>query len=70
MTREPEWLSRKEASRFLSEIGCPVAVQTLANMAVKNNERHGPPFYRFGNKVRYKADDLQSWVDAKAERVM
>ncbi len=67
---KPEWLTRKEASAFLSDLGCGVSLQTLARYAVRKNERDGPPFYRFQNRVRYRADELRLWAENKTERVL
>jgi len=25
--------------------------------------RYGPPSYRLGNKIRYRPDEVRSWVD-------
>lgn len=73
MTRPPvqaEWLSRKEAARYLESIGCPVSVRTLETRAVNNNEGRGPPFTRIGWKtVRYKREDLDRWAKKEAVRV-
>lgn len=73
MTRLPgpdDWLSRKEAARYLESIGCPVSVRSLETRAANNNEGRGPSFTRVGWKtVRYRRDDLDRWAKAEARRV-
>lgn len=67
---EVEWLTRKEASRFLSRIGCPVSVATLAGMAANNNAGKGPAFTRTGwRTVRYQPADLRAWANGRTTRV-
>ena len=68
---DADLLSRKEAAKYLSSIGCPISVQTLANMAANRNVGKGPSFTRFGWKtVRYRRMDLDSWAQSRPmERV-
>lgn len=62
MAKDRDWLSRKEASRWLTERGCPVSPRALEQMASNNNARHGPIYYRNGwSNVQYRADDLEVW---------
>jgi hypothetical protein len=69
MTRD-EWLSRKEAARYLESIGCPVSVRMLERRAANNNEGGGPSFTRIGWKmVRYRREDLEAWAKVQATRV-
>lgn len=63
------WLSRKDAARFLANIGCPISAKTLANLAVNNNALSGPPFTRTRKIVRYDAADLRAWAAREAVRV-
>lgn len=64
------WLTRKEAARFLSGLGCIASVQSLANMAAKDNAGKGPPFHRTGvNIVRYLETDLRAWAATRMKRV-
>lgn len=65
-----EWLSRKEAARYLESIGCPVSARSLETRAANNNEGRGPPFTRVGWKtVRYRKADLDAWAKREAVRV-
>lgn len=67
---EKRWFSRKEAAAFLVDIGCPIAPQTLANLATHNNEMRGPPFTRISYKiVRYDRKDLEEWAKAQTVKI-
>lgn len=64
------WLTRKEAARYLTSIGCPITYRSLEQMSRKNNLGKGPAFYRTGwHTVRYKKADLDAWAEKKMERV-
>jgi len=63
------WFSRKEAARFLTEIGCPISPKTLENLALNNNARRGPPFTRVRKNVRYDAAELRTWAMKTAVKV-
>lgn len=52
------YLSRREAAAYLNV----VAVSTLAKLAVIGG---GPKFYKFGRRVGYQIDDLDSWAKAR-----
>lgn len=65
---QKDWLSRKEAARYLSALGHKIEAQTLANLASNGNAGKGPPFSRNGWKqVQYARADLDAW--ARARRV-
>jgi len=65
-----EWLTRKQASLYLTSIGCPLSPQTLANRAANNNKGNGPPYSRIGwNIVRYKRSDLDAWAAKNIDRI-
>lgn len=65
-----DYLSRKEAAKYLSSIGCPLAEGTLANMASNNNRGRGPRFVRIRWQIiRYQRRDLDAWVVANREVV-
>lgn len=65
-----QWLNRKEASIFLCEIGCPVSVGTLAQLAMNDNAGKGPAFTRTRKRiVRYQRSDLRTWAAKQSERV-
>jgi hypothetical protein len=67
---QPERFSRKEAARYLAQIGCPVSVRALEKRAANNNEGRGPSFTRVGwNQVRYKRADLDAWAAQQTVRV-
>ena len=70
--RDPRyWLNRKQASEYLGRVGCPVAPQTLANMAANGNSGGGPPYTKIARKiVRYHRDDLREWANQNARRVL
>ncbi len=63
------FLSRKEAARYLAEMGCPLSPGSLGNLAGKNNAGKGPPFHRFRNKVMYEINALRAWAEANMEKV-
>ena len=66
----PKWLSRKEASRFLETLGCPISPGSLTNFAANGNARGGPPYYKVGKRVvRYHPDDLTAWAKARTLRI-
>ena len=67
MAQTDEWLSRKEASRYLERNGCPISPERLAKMACNSNSGDGPRFFKSGwRTIRYRRDDLDTW----RERVM
>lgn len=55
-------LRRKDAARYLTERGFPVAPQTLARLAVVSG---GPTFRKFGRFPLYRLNDLDLWADRK-----
>ena len=64
------WLTRKEAAEFLTRIGCPISVWTLAQKAANNNAGKGPPFTRSGWKtLRYEPADLRAWAATQIIRI-
>lgn len=64
------WYRRKEAARYLAQIGYPIAPQTLANLASNNNAGGGPPFTRQRwNSILYFRDDLEAWAEARKQKV-
>lgn len=55
-------LSRKEAARYLSDLGYPTSPNTLMKIASTG----GGPIYRlFGNRALYEPVDLVSWAEGK-----
>jgi hypothetical protein len=70
MADEKEWLNRKEASKFLTSLGCPIAPSTLAKFASNNNALKGPPFTRFRwNRVSYHKPELRLWAARQSVKV-
>lgn len=68
--KREDWLTRKRASGFLADIGCPVSPRTLEKWAANNNRGGGPPFTRTKTKIiRYLKDDLRSWAAREVVRV-
>lgn len=60
---QSELLSRKQAAAYLTSIGCPISIYTLANLASNNNEGKGPSFQRTRWKIiRYRKSDLDAWA--------
>lgn len=67
---QKEWLSRKEAAIYLTQIGCRIAHKTLENLSANNNAGKGPAFTRNGWKmVQYRREDLDIWAAARMVRV-
>ena len=65
-----EWLSRKEAARYLGSIGCPISADALRKRASNNNQGRGPSFTRLNWKcVKYRRCDLEAWAKAQMVRV-
>jgi excisionase family DNA binding protein len=51
----PELLTEAEAADLLT-----VSVQTMARW---RKEGEGPPWFRLGGRVRYRRDELLSWLE-------
>jgi hypothetical protein len=65
-----EWLSRKEAARYLESIGCPLSVRAMELRASNGNAGRGPPFTRIGwRRVRYLRSDLEAWAASRVVRI-
>lgn len=68
--QDDQWLSRKEAARFLCSIGCPVTWTSLAHKAANQNAGGGPPYTVTGHRtIRYLVADLRAWAAKAARRV-
>lgn len=60
MTEKPEFLSRKETARYLSQRGIQTAPSTLAAWA---KDKKGPPYSRIDNgNALYKAIEVETWL--------
>ena len=67
---QKEFLTRKECSTYLKEIGCALSVGRLANLASNNNAGGGPPFYRTRwSRVYYRREEVRVWAADQTERV-
>lgn len=68
-TAQKQYFSRKEAARYLTSIGRPIAFVTLSNLASNENARHGPRFTKFSNKTVYLKEDLDRWAKERGRVV-
>ncbi len=67
MAKKERLLTRKEASAYLEQIGCPrVSVRTLEKWAANNNAGNGPPFTKLRKMVGYRRNDLDTWAFREA----
>jgi len=57
-----KYLSRSEASEFLTSQGTPVASKTLQKYASLGG---GPTYQKFGNRALYTEQSLLKWVNEK-----
>lgn len=64
---QSEWLSRKEAAGFLTELGCPFSVRTLELATWRDGK--GPPYNKIIGKVVYSRTDLRDWARKNTKRV-
>ena len=57
----PQLLTIAEASAYLR-----VSRKTLESWRGKEREPRGPKYHKIGKHVRYAAEDLETWVKARA----
>jgi hypothetical protein len=57
----PPLLTTRQVSQELERRGIPRSVSTLERLRCYGG---GPPFRRFGRVVRYRYDELESWIEA------
>ncbi|WP_413207002.1 helix-turn-helix transcriptional regulator [Rhodospirillum sp. A1_3_36] len=57
-----KYLSRVEASDYLSGRGIPYSPNTLGKLACTGG---GPVHYKFSNRVLYLESDLEAWIRDK-----
>ena len=63
MADNDKLISRKEAARYLEQIGCPrISVRTLESWASNGNQGKGPPFVKLRGKVGYSRSELDAWA--------
>ena len=66
ITPTPSVMTRTVAVQFLkNSVGYPVAVSTLAKLAVHGG---GPPYQKFGSRVVYRTEDLRAWAEGRSRR--
>ena len=59
-----DWLTRKEAARYLTKLGVPTTPKRLEHLAINNNSGKGPPYTKFGwRSVFYQIRDLEAWAE-------
>ena len=58
------YLTRCEAADHLQSKGVRYTAATLAKLA---STKQGPLFTKIGRRALYRADDLDSWVEEKAQ---
>jgi hypothetical protein len=62
-----EWLTREAAAMRIAPLfGGRMTAEHLRRLAVA---RRGPPYYRRGGRVLYRADELLAWARASLVRV-
>ena len=59
---EAQYLNRREASQYLSNIGLRIAPATLGKLASIGG---GPQYHRFGRDAVYTASDLETWANQR-----
>jgi len=59
-----KYMTEKEASAYLAELGVHYSVSSLQNQRVKGG---GIPFLKFGTRVRYRKEDVDAWVESLPE---
>ena len=59
LSKSPTWLTRHAAAAFLSNLGYPIAPQTLARAACQG---WGPGFVRWGRRPLYQPAELKRWA--------
>lgn len=69
MSNPDDYLTRKEAAKYLRGQGVKVAPKTLANLAANNNAGKGPSYIITGwNSVLYHKADLDLWATKRKPR--
>ena len=61
-----KYLTRVEASEYLSEHGFKTATKSLAKYATVGG---GPDYKKFGNRVLYSPSDLIAWAESKTTHI-
>jgi hypothetical protein len=55
-------LSRRQLAQAATAFGLPIAESTLATLATRGG---GPPYSRYGSRVRYRWSDFRAWAEAR-----
>jgi hypothetical protein len=55
-------LTRSDAAKFLTDLGLPIAPNTLAKKAVDGS---GPPYQVWNGRATYDTQDLLEWASSR-----
>lgn len=58
---KPSYMTTREAADFLGF--------TAGTLRVWRSQGKGPSYYKVGNAVRYKIDDVEAWKNENVKRV-
>ena len=63
---DTEFLTRKNAARYIEARGIPLSPRTLEQMAIA---KRGPPYTLF-NETRaiYRREDIDKWIESRMGR--
>jgi hypothetical protein len=62
---QQQFVDTAGASKWLDEVGFPIAEQTLKNMRART-PKTGPRYVKIGGKVRYRIADLERYLEQHA----
>lgn len=69
-SHKSDFMTRKDAARYLTTKGYPISAKRLANMASNNNAGNGPKFTQTAwSKVVYNRIDLDEWLRARQRKI-
>jgi hypothetical protein len=57
-----EYLTRKQASEYLGELGLPTSIATLETWVTRSG---GPPYAKWGRRCIYPRNELLAWATAR-----
>jgi hypothetical protein len=66
---DDRFINRKQAAEYLRQRGCTTSAGHLRWLAVKDNARGGPPYFKNGARVLYRVVDLELWFRGRLRRV-
>lgn len=58
---KPSYMTTREVAAFLG--------LSAGTLCVWRNQGKGPSYYKVGNAVRYKIDDVEAWKNANVKHV-